>query len=206
MHVDLHLLAEFQDENGGWHPANEIGSLYPGQEFDRQEFVPWWRGYDPAVIALMTGIQIQGLTAIGITPITPPRGLPADLCSEYSAAHTDRQALGTHSHSWLTVAELMAYQWTQLVTIKRRITASEWKYLTPERRREIVEESLRLPSGSIDWEFSGDLIASLSVSFRWPIQTLVESFIAAISSKLQPALERAGGDNQKVRLVFGLSS
>lgn len=206
MHVDLHLLAEFQDENGGWHPANEIGSLYPGQEFDRQEFVPWWRGYDPAVIALMTGIQIQGLTAIGITPITPPRGLPTDLCSEYSAAHADRQILGTHTFSWLRVAELASYQWTQLVTIKRRITALEWMSLTAERRREIVEESLRLPSGSIDWEFNGDLIAALSVSFRWPIKTLVESFMAAINSKLGPALEKAGGDTFKVRLVFGLSS
>lgn len=48
----------------------------------------------------------------GFNPIAPPRGVPEDCCEEYRAA-VERWSGDGHSHSFFTVAELMAYDWTQ---------------------------------------------------------------------------------------------
>lgn len=207
MHVDLHMLIEAQSLNGQWHPACDPGSLYPGQPFDRVDFVPLWRGYDPAVIALMTGIQLPDLTATGITPISPIRGLPDDLSDDHRAAQTARSVLGHHHHSWLTLAEWQTYSWLTLATVSRRITAAEWMRTSPTRQREITESALRLASGSIEWEYNGLAITAIRTSFRCPIQTLVEDLLRAVAMPLAATLvTQAGNDPARVRMVFGLSS
>jgi hypothetical protein len=55
-------------------------------------------------------------TGEGFVPIAPPRGIPADACEEYKNEVALMDGDG-HSHSWFTVAELMAYDWTQETTL-----------------------------------------------------------------------------------------
>lgn len=49
-------------------------------------------------------------TGEGFNPISAPRGTPDDSCEEYKNIASDEDG---HSHSYFTVAELMAYDWTQ---------------------------------------------------------------------------------------------
>ena len=48
----------------------------------------------------------------GFVPINDPRGVPKDVSVGYTKWVDDWGGDG-HSHSWLTVAEIMAYDWTQ---------------------------------------------------------------------------------------------
>lgn len=54
-------------------------------------------------------------TGEGFVPISAPRGLPFDV-SDPVKAESDRWDVDGHSHSYFTVAELMAYDWTQVTT------------------------------------------------------------------------------------------
>ena len=49
-------------------------------------------------------------TGMGFTPIAPPRGVPEDASPEYRAEVAAWGGDG-HSHSWLTLKELQAYDW-----------------------------------------------------------------------------------------------
>jgi len=51
-------------------------------------------------------------TGTGFIPIAEPRGLPEDASPEVKAI-SDRWNGDGHSHSWLTLAELLAYDWNQ---------------------------------------------------------------------------------------------
>jgi hypothetical protein len=49
----------------------------------------------------------------GFNPISEPRGLPEDVSPEVQAV-SDCYGMEGHSHSWLTLAELLAYDWSQI--------------------------------------------------------------------------------------------
>lgn len=60
-----------------------------------------------------------------VTPMAEPRGLPEDVCSEIEN-ESDYWGLDGHSHSWLTLAELLNYDWTQVVQCRGYVTALEY--------------------------------------------------------------------------------
>lgn len=68
-------------------------------------------------------------TGDGFIPIAAPRGIPDDASNEYRGA-AEAYGCDGHSHSWFTVAELQAYNWTQ-VSAKRGIVnlkeLARWK-------------------------------------------------------------------------------
>lgn len=55
------------------------------------------------------------ITGTGFNPISEPKGLPNDVSPEVKAA-SDFWGSEGHSHSWLTLAELQAYDWNQVTT------------------------------------------------------------------------------------------
>jgi hypothetical protein len=55
------------------------------------------------------------VTGSGFKPISTPRGLPDDISPEVKR-ESDELGLGFHSHSWLTLTELNAYDWNQVAT------------------------------------------------------------------------------------------
>lgn len=52
-------------------------------------------------------------TGAGFVPISMPKGLPNDMSTELVNQQDDCGTLGDHSHSWLTVKELLDYNWDQ---------------------------------------------------------------------------------------------
>lgn len=64
-------------------------------------------------------------TGEGFNPIASPKGIPEDACVEY-LKEVERWDGDGHSHSYFTVAELMAYDWTQTSTLFGQVELSEW--------------------------------------------------------------------------------
>lgn len=68
-------------------------------------------------------------TGDGFVPIATPRGVPEDACAEYKEVVAVMDGDG-HSHSWFTVAELMACDWTQETLLSGIVNLHElgrWK-------------------------------------------------------------------------------
>ena len=64
----------------------------------------------------------------GYVPIAKPRGLPFDVSPEVVAISEWWGDEG-FSHSYLTVAELLGYDWTQVITICRFVSAlAYWEW------------------------------------------------------------------------------
>jgi len=55
------------------------------------------------------------VTGSGFNPISTPKGLPDDVSPEVKR-ESEESGLPLHSHSWLTLAELNAYDWNQVAT------------------------------------------------------------------------------------------
>ena len=94
-----------------------------------------WRSY--SVFAFLAGVRNYS----GITPISEPRGLPDDL--KLPAEDDDVDAwLGDHSYSWLSVAELDAFDYHAEVEDRRM---SEHGQLGTGPRTAAPGEGLRMP-------------------------------------------------------------
>ncbi|MDX0007784.1 hypothetical protein GOB40_13685 [Sinorhizobium meliloti] len=64
-------------------------------------------------------------TGEGFNPIAEPRGVPEDACAEYRA-NVERYGCDGHSHSYFTLAELLAYDWTQTTKQQGWVNPLEW--------------------------------------------------------------------------------
>jgi hypothetical protein len=65
-------------------------------------------------------------TGDGFVPISEPRGLPSDV-SPNVAALSESWGEDGHSHSYLTVAEIMAFDWTQVSNLCGVLTGEEFE-------------------------------------------------------------------------------
>lgn len=114
MGCDIHLMTEVK-RNGAWESADswnmEDDTIWPDSIYKG-------RNYDMfAVLAdVRNGVGFAGrYTGSGFKPIAAPRGAPEDASSEVKA-YTDSWEADGHSHSYFTLAELLAYDWDQTTT------------------------------------------------------------------------------------------
>lgn len=127
MGCDIHLYVEAK-EKGKWiskdqwrvdpywdakedpeeHKMERIAAFYDGRNYDLF-----------AILAnVRNGRGFAGVnTGDGFVPIADPKGLPVDVSPEVKQ-ESDKWDCDGHSHSWHTVADLLAYDWTQ-TTVKR---------------------------------------------------------------------------------------
>lgn len=115
MGCDIHEYYEIR-RNGVWEPAD----LHPvpdtsGMSLEEEDriFEAHWghpldldRDYD--LFALLAGVR----NSIEIEPITTPRGLPDDLSAALQAIWTEVE-VWCHHPSWLTLDELLRFDWDQ---------------------------------------------------------------------------------------------
>jgi hypothetical protein len=88
------------------------------------------RNYD--LFAMLAGVRngrgFAGIpTGTGFNSISEPRGLPEDVSPEVKA-ESEAWGCDGHSHSWLTVAELLRYDWNQ--TTKHTGMVNMWEFAT----------------------------------------------------------------------------
>lgn len=118
MGCDIHIIAERRDSTGAW---KLIGEARRDEEGWMDMPEPYnGRNYDLfAILAnVRNGIGFAGCdTGDGFKPIAMPRGIADDASPEFKE-WAERWGRDGHSHSWLTVRELMECDWTQ--TTKHR--------------------------------------------------------------------------------------
>jgi hypothetical protein len=106
-----------------------------------------------------------------LNPIEQPRGLPADCCAAIKH-ESDSWGCDGHSHSSFTVAELMAYDWTQTAQVHGIIDGPEyWRWSRWDREHQESPRSycqgISGPNIRIVDMAEGDrLIAEIKESFR----------------------------------------
>jgi hypothetical protein len=181
MGTDIHIRAEvFYD--GRWRRA----------EVDLPDNRDYW------TFALLAGVRngtgFAGCT-LGrpVTPLSPPRGLPADAEWEES----DRPGglwLGDHDKSWLTLAELMTIDLDAPIT--RRVMVSKED---AERLRTTGERPSNWCGGTTrsGWE---------RVEYDEPIRTAAPLLVDIIADLKWLVSEREGVGPEQIRIVFGFDS
>ena len=65
------------------------------------------------LFAALAGVR-NGTWGMRVRPIAPPRGLPRDVTSEVAEDAEEMRAY-SHSHTWLSVEELLGFDWEQEV-------------------------------------------------------------------------------------------
>lgn len=101
MGCDIHLYVEVR-EDGQW-VNKPLRHTYDGRNYN--------------LFAILAGVRNRH----DILPISDPRGLPPDVSKE-----VEGEADGDHSHSWLTLAELMAFDWTQTAKLSGFVNGPEY--------------------------------------------------------------------------------
>lgn len=179
MGCDIHIVAEVH-KNGVW----ELSDVQ----------VPDDRNYCTfAILAdVRNGVGFAGVKTGGyLPPISFPRGIPKDASSGVHAIWNDEVDdfwLGDHSHSWLTLQELLAYPYEGDVTVCGMVSAEQ-----AERFRATGET----PKTWCRWTNQEGY-----EQLEWP-QPLRESawLFGEILNALSPL-----GNPEDVRIVFGFDS
>lgn len=113
MGCDIHLYVEVK-KNGKWKSADEWKK-------DEDGYVstvdPIYRGRNYDLFAVLANVRngygFAGRpTGEGFNPISHPKGTPKDVSDEVRSKIEDMDSDG-HSHSWLTVKELLDFDWAQ---------------------------------------------------------------------------------------------
>lgn len=150
MGCDIHFYTE-KKVDGAWTPADHWEqNEYAGEEGEPAVRVPYekafYTGRNYNLFAILAGVRngrgFAGIdTGDGVVPIDDPRGLPDDVTAPVKA-DAERWGIDGHSHSWLTLAELLQYDWTQTTRQRGFLSAHEfWRWSRGDRERGESPES-----------------------------------------------------------------
>lgn len=220
MGCDIHLYVEVR-KNGKWESADKWQmSKWGGGYLNVEPEDQFYSESNYELFAVLAGVRNR----YGITPIADPRGLPVDInkqLADYASRFLE------HTPSWLTVRELMAHDWTQIVTISGHIELPkyvEWKvrqfkdqpdswcagyagasrYDIPLKDADAIVEAVKEKRNWEDmklaWE-SLDCKAMVHASWNRPLYRECADFL----SECLPRLWRLGAPDD-VRIVFWFDS
>lgn len=121
MGCDIHWIVQTRADNGSpWVTSRDLDAdCYDGRNYD----------LFAQLANVRNGWGFAGTnTGEGFVPICEPRGLPGDLALVDN--HVDEDTwLGDHSHSWLTLSELLAYDLDRVAVkygVVDRATYESW--------------------------------------------------------------------------------
>lgn len=153
MGCDIHLYVEHRESKSyDWH-ASQIFTKNPDgwvevspEYYDNRNYKLF------AVLAnVRNGYGFAGCdTGDELNVIAPPRGLPEDVSANIRKESEEMGEDG-HTHSWLTVAELMAFDWTQTATCRGVLSGQQFADWDRWGRKR----------GEMPQGFSGDVMGAL---------------------------------------------
>lgn len=133
MGCDIHLYVETRHADGTWKTADK----WKSDEYDEDSNVltvdykdQFYSDRNYNLFSILADVRngsgFAGVkTGEGFNVIAPPRGVPADACPEY-LAYQKEYGCGGHSHGYLTVAEIMAFDWTQTTMLCGWVSPTSW--------------------------------------------------------------------------------
>ncbi len=236
MGCDIHLFVE-KRVKGRWVAADKWTVDKDDDETPKRKCVEYnQRFYDGrnynlfSILAdVRNGCGFAGIkTGEGFEPIAPPRGLPADVCKEI-ADESERWGSDGHSHSHFTVAELMAYDWTQVSILQGvvdGITFEQWerygrshgespenysggvfgrgiKNIPEEEMRDLIKRSVDEAEGIMPYDKRQEFLRERLANFYTTVQWKQPYYKCAdtLLSRTLPRLWRLGSPDD-VRIVF----
>lgn len=113
MACDIHDYLEIRRE-GRWEYAGD--DAFPGNEYDFEKHSP----FDGVRSYGLYGFLADVRNYSQVPSVACKRGLPADVTSEVQAQSEEWDVNG-HSHTWVSLAELLAYDYDQVIW-DRRVT------------------------------------------------------------------------------------
>ena len=128
MGCDIHLYVEKKRVDGIWITADEWGDIWSeecGDDIDTVCDNPYYEGRDYSLFAALAGVR----NSYGVNPVSSPRGLPDDACYEVKR-EAATWSTDAHSHSWLTVKELLSYHMKKKT--KYGLDGQFWETTMPE--------------------------------------------------------------------------
>lgn len=252
MGCDIHLRVEVRTDEG-WRPLEKVlpwedkpapwkeqwNREHPDDKY-RMQFWPserfyYHRNYDVfAVLAdVRNGYGFAGITTGESLPfISAPRGLPEDLSKELLEAHENDDVdddahfwLGDHSHSWLTLREVV--DWPHWKEVRQKTGVVDAKqYLVWKEKGQPESWSGAVSGGSVKHvsnQGMDELIAGgLTEEDEWPkpgkpsyytrvfwtevIEDSCQDFLKFIERLVGFLKEHGWTEGDGVRLVFGFDS
>lgn len=136
MGTDIHAAIEYRESSEHPWAALKYPNKYFGKWEDEPEFttrLPIDRDYDLfAILAnVRNGRGFAGvITGDGFNVISEQRGLPEDITSEAR----ESGCTGEHSATWLSLADLLEFDWEQVATLRGVVDAPNFEYF--DRMRE----------------------------------------------------------------------
>lgn len=119
MGCDIHAYAEWQGSGGRW---NKVGDVFPLDDLGRDWYKkecgdePFgWRSY--GLFGFLADVRNYSRVPV----IAEPRGLPADMSVEVQTIWQEGWDIDGHTPSWLSRAELLAFDYEQTFE-DRRVT------------------------------------------------------------------------------------
>jgi len=164
MGCDIHLHVE-KRVNGEWEET-ECNNVYDGRNYTLYAALAGVRNYDR------------------FTPIAEPKELPKDVSAEVYN-ESERWGCDGHSHSWLTLTELLNFDWSQKIKITRMVSA--------ESRRQYLENGIT-PNAWCSWTNTEGWD-----SLEWE-ESLAE-YCNEFINEFIPELQKLGNPDE-VRIVF----
>lgn len=213
MGCDIHNYVEVK-VNGKWKP---IYKPVKHKEYSWTEDAYAYNNRNYDLFAILANVRngrgFAGCkTGDGFVPISMPKGLPDDISYEVKEQAESWDGDG-HSHSFLTVKELLAYNWKGQTTTKQGIVSEEgykaWKEsgnLYPFEWSDGIggPNIITIPEEVyINKEYSKGTDVKLYISARWQVQysDAVSSFIENQLENMKQLAEEYGGP-ENVRMVF----
>ena len=228
MGCDIHTNAEvFNKETQKWEGVgkifdnpyfkkgneNKVEIEEDGSEWETNpEFIKEpYKGRNYGLFSILAGVRNYGT----IIPIADDKGIPADVSQEIGAEHT-RWGADVHSASYLTVQELLAFDWEQ--TIKETSSVKmDWyeAWLLKGKKGNPVTEHIpfrdaaykELPEEEMEKILSSKseklrvLLDDVSYFCQMSIDVPYSEFTKAFLTKTIPALQKLG-EPEDVRMVF----
>lgn len=211
MGCDIHIYVE-KKEDGRWIPVDDwVQDEYGISYVPYQKQIYYGRNYDLfAMLAdVRNGYGFAGVdTGNGFIPISLPKGLPDDVSDNIKNV-SDSWGCDGHSHSWLTLKELIDYDWNQ--TTKHRGVVSKESYYRYIHTGKpdyccggISGQSIKIVSnehmkGILDGSIIADSNMSYYTTVEWTDQYKISAgiFLNTVIPKLQSL-----GTPEDVRIVF----
>jgi hypothetical protein len=207
MGCDVHMYAEKRSRD----PAGEPGAwTFVAPETGTDESIPElmprgvYESRNYILFAALAGVR----NSWNLKPVVAPRGVPADASPEYAGLVAEAGPDG-HSHSWLTLAELLRHEWGQLVPVSGYVDRNGYgEWLSREKKgapREwwhghagtrVVSEPAMLRRWA-DKELDAGTVCRCLVSWEEPLMVFVDDFVGLTLHQLH----RHGAPDD-VRIVF----
>lgn len=201
MGCDIHPFVEVQLEEGSWDLVLKPELTEYG--FTNNYYFSRMRNYD--LFGVLADVR-NGTYGEEFVPIAEPRGLPDDISCDVKAISED-WGIDGHSHSYLTLKELLDYDWNREILHTACVAGEVFDHLKPnEAPREYCTHTTGRTTKIYDADEymeakgSGTLVERPFVKHSWKMQ-YAQVFDYFLKTYL-PRLQELHPDPKRVRVVF----